>query len=66
MNMLMTAYLLESFILDFAPGEWQPFTLVKLPMATRELRQAPIIVLTKNPITISVEISTRLKMAFIN
>ena len=41
------------FILDFAPGEWQPVYLVKLPMATRELRQTPIL-LHKTPVTISV------------
>jgi len=42
------------FELDFAPGEWEPVYLIKMPMATRELRQTPIIV-RKNPITISVE-----------
>ena len=42
------------FELDFAPGEWEPIYIIKMPMATRELRQAPIIV-RKNPITISVE-----------
>jgi uncharacterized protein (TIGR03503 family) len=42
------------FQLNFAPGEWQPVYLVKLPMATRELRQKPII-LHKTPISISVE-----------
>ncbi|MCW8866605.1 MAG: TIGR03503 family protein [Colwellia sp.] len=41
------------FELNFAPGEWQPVYLVKLPMSTRELRQKPII-LHKTPITISV------------
>lgn len=41
------------FILSFAPGEWQPVYLVKLPMATRELRQQPIL-LQKTPIKISV------------
>jgi len=44
------------FELNFAAGEWQPVYLVKLPMATRELRQKPII-LHKTPITISVETS---------
>lgn len=44
------------FALNFAPGEWQPVYLVKLPLATRELRQTPI-VLHKTPITISVEVS---------
>ena len=41
------------FVLDFAPGEWQPVYLVKLPMATRELRQNPII-LQKTPVAIDV------------
>ncbi|SEL03582.1 TIGR03503 family protein [Colwellia chukchiensis] len=44
------------FLLDFAPGEWQPIYLVKMPMATRELRQPPIIV-QKNPIKITVNAS---------
>jgi uncharacterized protein (TIGR03503 family) len=42
------------FVLDFAPGEWEPIYIVKMPMATRELRQTPIVV-QKNPISISVE-----------
>ncbi|MGB1262751.1 MAG: TIGR03503 family protein [Cognaticolwellia sp.] len=42
------------FELDFAPGEWEPIYVVKMPMATRELRQQPVIV-QQNPITISVE-----------
>ncbi|MBA6392217.1 TIGR03503 family protein [Colwellia sp. BRX10-3] len=41
------------FELDFAPGEWEPIYIVKMPMATRELRQKPIVV-QKNPISISV------------
>jgi len=41
------------FVLDFAPGEWQPVYLVKLPMTTRELRQNPIL-LQKTPVEISV------------
>jgi len=41
------------FILDFAPGEWQPVYLVKLPMSTRELRQTPIL-LYKTPVEIRV------------
>lgn len=41
------------FILDFAPGEWQPVYLVKLPMTTRELRQTPIL-LYKTPVELSV------------
>lgn len=44
------------FRLDFAAGEWQPVFLIKLPMASRELRQTPI-VLYKSPITIAVETS---------
>ncbi|MFT5760325.1 MAG: hypothetical protein ACI9LM_005111, partial [Alteromonadaceae bacterium] len=44
------------FNLDFAAGEWQPVFLIKLPMASRELRQKPI-VLHKSPITIAVETS---------
>jgi uncharacterized protein (TIGR03503 family) len=44
------------FRLDFAAGEWQPVYLIKLPMASRELRQKPI-VLHKSPITIAVETS---------
>ncbi|WP_246028846.1 TIGR03503 family protein [Litorilituus sediminis] len=42
------------FVLNFAPGEWQPVYLVKLPMATRELRQTPIM-LHKTPVEISVK-----------
>lgn len=42
------------FELDFAPGEWEPIYIIKMPMATRELRQTPVIV-QKNPISISVE-----------
>lgn len=41
------------FVLNFAPGEWQPVYLVKLPMATRELRQTPIM-LHKTPVEIAV------------
>jgi uncharacterized protein (TIGR03503 family) len=44
------------FRLDFAAGEWQPVFLIKLPMASRELRQKPVI-LHKSPITITVETS---------
>ncbi len=44
------------FRLDFAAGEWQPVFLIKLPMASRELRQKPII-LHKSPIDIVVDIS---------
>ncbi len=42
------------FELDFAPGEWLPIYYVEMPMATRELRQKPII-LQKIPIKISVD-----------
>jgi uncharacterized protein (TIGR03503 family) len=41
------------FVLDFAPGEWQPVYLVKLPMSTRELTQTPIL-LQQTPIKLSV------------
>jgi uncharacterized protein (TIGR03503 family) len=41
------------FVLDFAPGEWQPIYLVKLPMSTRELTQTPIL-LQQTPIKLSV------------
>jgi uncharacterized protein (TIGR03503 family) len=44
------------FLLDFAAGEWQPVYFIKLPMATRELRQKPI-VLHRSPIYIAVETS---------
>lgn len=44
------------FELNFAPGEWQPVYLVKLPMMTRELRQQPIL-LHETPISIAVETS---------
>ena len=44
------------FVLDFASGEWQPVFVIKLPMATRELHQKPIL-LNKPPVTISVNIS---------
>jgi uncharacterized protein (TIGR03503 family) len=44
------------FVFDFVPGEWQPVIFVKLPMATRELRQSPII-LKKTPIILSVDMS---------
>jgi uncharacterized protein (TIGR03503 family) len=42
------------FVLDFAPGEWIPIYYIQMPMATRELRQKPII-LQKTPVNISVE-----------
>lgn len=45
------------FELDFAPGEWEPKYIIKMPMATRELNQSPIIV-HKNPITLSINVST--------
>ena len=46
-------------LLYISPGEWEPIYIVKMPMATRELRQTPIVV-QKNPITISVE-TTKMK-----
>ena len=45
------------FVLDFSPGEWLAVYRVILPMATRELRQKPII-LRPNPITVNVEATT--------
>ncbi len=42
------------FTLDFSAGEWIPIYQVKMPMATRELRQNPVI-LRPNPISLSVE-----------
>ena len=42
------------FELNFSPGEWIPLYLIKLPMASRELRQKPIIV-HDNPITLATE-----------
>ncbi|WP_281561276.1 TIGR03503 family protein [Thalassomonas sp. RHCl1] len=42
------------FVLNFAPGEWQPIYVIKLPMATRELRQNPVI-LHPTPVTIKVD-----------
>lgn len=44
------------FTLEFAPGEWVPIYIVKMPMATRELRQQPVIV-RANPITMNVDIT---------
>jgi uncharacterized protein (TIGR03503 family) len=49
------------FILNFASGEWQPVYLVKLPMATRELRQQSIL-LHKTPIEINVVKSENVDM----
>lgn len=45
------------FNLDFSPGEWLPIYKVIMPMATRELRQKPII-LQPNPVKITVETTT--------
>lgn len=45
------------FELDFAPGEWQPIYIVKMPMATRKLQQKPIII-RPSPIKISIEKTT--------
>lgn len=44
------------FILDISAGEWQPVFLIKLPMASRELRHKPIVLL-KSPIYVEVEVS---------
>ncbi|MFT5759100.1 MAG: hypothetical protein ACI9LM_003849 [Alteromonadaceae bacterium] len=44
------------FELDFAPGEWLPIYKVIMPMATRELRQKPVI-LHHSPISITVDTS---------
>ena len=52
------------FELDFAPGEWQPIYIVKMPMATRELRQKPVVV-HKNPVTISVTTTQNINGAHI-
>lgn len=41
------------FELDFSPGEWTPVYKIILPMATRELRQKPVIV-QDNPVSIAV------------
>ncbi len=41
------------FILNFAPGEWQPVFVIKLPLMTRELRYEPVI-LHEAPVEISV------------
>ena len=45
------------FELNFSAGEWVPVYSVKMPMATRELKQQPVI-LEPNPITIDVESTT--------
>lgn len=42
------------FLLNFAPGEWVPVYIVKLPMVTRELRQKPIVI-QRTPITITAD-----------
>ena len=41
------------FVLNFAPGEWQPVFVIKMPLITRELRLNPIL-LRKSPIEMSV------------
>lgn len=43
------------FQLTIPAGEWVPLYRIKLPMATRELRQQPI-VLRKNPVSMSVDV----------
>ena len=42
------------FELSFAPGEWQPVYSIKLPMATRELKQEKVVI-QKAPVTVSVK-----------
>lgn len=44
------------FQLTIPAGEWIPVYRIKLPMATRELRQQPII-LHKNPVSMSVDVA---------
>jgi len=41
------------FMLNFAPGEWQPVFVIKLPLMTRELRYEPVI-LHEAPVELSV------------
>jgi len=45
------------FQLTIPPGEWVPLYRIKLPMATRELRQKPI-VLRKNPVSMKVDVAS--------
>lgn len=45
------------FTLDFAPGEWIPIYYVKMPMASRELRQQPVVI-QPIPVELSVETTT--------
>lgn len=45
------------FELNFSAGEWIPIYRVIMPMATRELRQKPVII-RPNPVTIVVETTT--------
>lgn len=45
------------FELTFAPGEWVPLYYIKLPMASRELRQKPIIIY-ENPVSLATETTT--------
>ena len=42
------------FEVNFAPGEWLPIYLIKLPMASRKVNQKPII-LHQAPITLTVD-----------
>ncbi len=44
------------FELDFSPGEWLPIYRIKMPMATRDLQQSPVII-RPTPIDISVEVT---------
>jgi uncharacterized protein (TIGR03503 family) len=45
------------FALNFAPGEWIPVYLVKMPMVSRELRQKPVM-LYAGPVSLSAETTT--------
>jgi len=44
------------FVLNFAPGEWQPIYYVKMPMMSRELKPS-LVVIQQSPVAISVKAS---------
>ena len=44
------------FTLTFAPGEWLPVYFIKMPMASRELKQKAVVV-QKNPISFDVRLA---------
>ncbi len=44
------------FELDFSPGEWLPIYRIKMPMASRDLQQQPVIIRT-TPISLSAELT---------